>query len=141
MVIKLVLSGPLFNIITWRNVLIHRHFFLLRYASQEDGTWIRALLKDLTIEAGSGLVVLSPVDILGGYTSVKEKTNMSLSSTDIHLHLSLSVISLLLNLQNQVADALQFGDANPLTSCTNFERIWVSPKGIRPTCGLCHRDL
>lgn len=61
---------------------------------------------------------------------MKDKTNMSLSSTDIHLHLSLSVISLLLNLQNQVAGALQFGDANPLAPCTNFERLWVSPKGI-----------
>ncbi|XP_021714350.1 uncharacterized protein LOC110682332 isoform X2 [Chenopodium quinoa] len=106
------------------------------YASQEDGTWIRALLKDLTIEAGSGLVVLSPVDVLGGYTSVKEKTNISLSSTDLHLHLSLSIISLLLNLQTQVSSALQFGDANPLASCTNFERIWVSPKENGPQCNL-----
>ncbi|XP_010679516.3 uncharacterized protein LOC104894866 isoform X2 [Beta vulgaris subsp. vulgaris] len=106
------------------------------YASQEDGTWIRALLKDLTIEAGSGLIVLTPVDVSGGYTSVKDKTNMSLSSTDIHLHLSLSVISLLLNLQNQVAGALQFGDANPLAPCTNFERLWVSPKDNRSQCSL-----
>ncbi|XP_057544625.1 uncharacterized protein LOC130823840 isoform X3 [Amaranthus tricolor] len=106
------------------------------YASQEDGTWIRALLKDLTLEAGSGLVVLSPVDVSGGYTSVKDKTNMSLSSTDINLQLSLSVISLLLNLQNQVTDALQFGDTNPLAPCTNFERLWVSPKENGPQCNL-----
>ena len=109
---------------------LYLQFSLCRYASQEDGTWIRALLKDLTLEAGSGLVVLSPVDVSGGYTSVKDKTNMSLSSTDINLQLSLSVISLLLNLQNQVTDALQFGDTNPLAPCTNFERLWVSPKGI-----------
>ncbi|KAL2906379.1 putative vacuolar protein sorting-associated protein 13F [Bienertia sinuspersici] len=112
------------------------NFFFLRYASQEDGTWIRALLKDLTVEAGSGLVVLNPVDVLGGYTSVKDKTNMSLSSTDIHLHLSLSVISLLLNLQNQVSGALQFGDANPLATCTNFERLWVSPTENGRQCNL-----
>jgi vacuolar protein sorting-associated protein 13A/C len=115
---------------------------LCRYASQEDGTWIRALLKDLTLEAGSGLVVLSPVDVSGGYTSVKDKTNMSLSSTDINLHLSLSVISLLLNLQNQVTGALQFGDAIPLAPCTNFERLWVSPKGTwTDTQDLCHHGL
>ncbi|XP_017974971.1 PREDICTED: uncharacterized protein LOC18603726 [Theobroma cacao] len=98
------------------------------YASKENDTWIRAVVKDLTIEAGSGLIILDPLDISGGYTSIKEKTNMSLLSTDICIHLSLSAISLLLNLQNQAAAALQFGNAVPLAPCTNFDRIWVSPK-------------
>lgn len=102
------------------------------YACKEEDTWIRALLKDFTIEAGSGLIILNPVDVSGGYTSVKDKTNMSLISTDIHLHFSLGVISLLLNLQSQVAGALQLGNANPLVPCTNFERLWVSPKESGP---------
>ncbi|GAB4828173.1 hypothetical protein Ancab_035090 [Ancistrocladus abbreviatus] len=106
------------------------------YASKEDDTWIRALIKDLTMEAGSGLIILDPVDITGGYTSVKDKTNMSLTSTDIHFHLSLSVISLLLNLQNQAYTALQFGNANPLAPCTNYERLWVSPKENGPHYNL-----
>lgn len=82
------------------------------------------------VETGSGLIILDPVDISGGYTSVKEKTNMSLTSTDIYMHLSLSALSLLLNLQSQVTGALQSGNAIPLASCTNFHRIWVSPKGM-----------
>lgn len=86
-------------------------------------------MKDLTVEAGSGLMILDPVDISGGYTSVKEKTNMSLISTDICVHLSLSVISLLLNLLNQATTALQFGNAIPLAPCSNFDRVWVSPRG------------
>lgn len=86
-------------------------------------------MKDLTVEAGSGLMILDPVDISGGYTSINEKTNMSLISTDICMHLSLSAISLLLNLQNQAAAALQFGNAVPLVPCTNFDRVWISPKG------------
>ncbi|KAM7278379.1 hypothetical protein ACFE04_005513 [Oxalis oulophora] len=98
------------------------------YASKENDTWIRALVKDLTVEAGSGLVILELMDISGGYTSVKEKTNMSLISTDICIHLSLSAISLLLNLQTQVAAALEFGNAIPLAPCANFDRLWVSPK-------------
>ncbi|XWS14258.1 hypothetical protein CRYUN_Cryun36dG0107400 [Craigia yunnanensis] len=98
------------------------------YASKENDTWIRALVKDLTIEAGSGLIILDPLDISGGYTSIKEKTNMSLMLTDICIHLSLGAISLLLNLQNQAAAALQFGNATPLAPCINFDRIWVSPK-------------
>lgn len=106
------------------------------YASKENDTWIRALLKDLTVESGSGLIVLDPVDISGGYTSVKDKTNISLVSTDICIHLSLRVISLVLNLQNQAADALQFGNANPLSPCTNFDQIWVSPKGNGPCNNL-----
>ncbi|XP_062108869.1 uncharacterized protein LOC133819601 isoform X1 [Humulus lupulus] len=106
------------------------------YASKENDTWIRALVKDLTVEAGSGLIVLYPVDISGGYTSVKEKTNMSLISTNICIHLSLSVISLMLNLQNQAFAALQFGNIIPLAPCTNFDRIWVSPKENGPGYNL-----
>lgn len=87
-------------------------------------------MKDLSIEAGSGLVLLDPVDISGGYTSVKEKTNMSLISTNICIHLSLGAISLILNLQSQASAALQFGNAIPLAPCTHFDRLWVSPKGL-----------
>ncbi|KAF3970469.1 hypothetical protein CMV_005848 [Castanea mollissima] len=98
------------------------------YASKENDTWIRALVKDLTVEAGSGFIILDPVDISGGYTSVKDKTNISLISTDICIHLSLSAISVILNLQKQAAAALEFGNAIPLAPCTNFDRLWVSPK-------------
>ncbi|KAL3812236.1 hypothetical protein ACJIZ3_013504 [Penstemon smallii] len=102
--------------------------FSFMYAAKEDDTWIKGLLKDLTVEAGSGLVVLDPVDMSWGYTSVKDKTSISLMSSDIYAHLSLSVISLILNLQSQASTALQFGNADPLSPCTNFDRIWVSPK-------------
>ncbi|CAI0626408.1 unnamed protein product [Linum tenue] len=98
------------------------------YASKENDTWIRAAVKDLSVEAGSGLMILDPVDISGGYTSIKDKTDTSLISTDVCFHLSLSTISLLLNLQSQATAALQFGNAIPLAPCTNFDRIWVSPK-------------
>lgn len=105
-------------------------FTFIRFASKESDRWIRGLIKDLTFESGSGLIVLDPVDISGGYTSFKEKINISFLSTDICLHLSLSVLSLLLNLHSQATAALQFGNADPLYPCTNFERVWVSPKGI-----------
>lgn len=104
--------------------------FSFMYASKESDRWIRGLIKDLTVESGSGLIVLDPVDISGGYTSFKEKINISFLSTDICVHLSLSVLSLLLNLHSQAAAALQFGNADPLCPCTNFERIWVSSKEI-----------
>lgn len=106
------------------------------YASKENDTWARSLVKDLTVEAGSGLVILEPVDISGGYTSVKDKTNISLVSSDICIHLSLNVLSLLLQLQEQATAALQFGNANPLASCTNFKRVWVSPEGALPGYNL-----
>lgn len=106
------------------------------YASKENDTWARVLLKDFTIEAGSGLVILEPMDVSGGYTSVKDKTSISMVSSDICIHLSLSVSLLLLKLQNQAFDALQFGKVNPLVSCTNFKRIWVSPKGDFPGYNL-----
>ncbi|XP_073012998.1 uncharacterized protein [Typha latifolia] len=103
--------------------------FSFMYASKQNDVWARSIVKDLTIEAGSGLIILEPVDISGGYTSAKDKTNVSLASTDICIHLSLTVASLLLKLQNQALAALQFGNIDPLTSCTNFKRVWVSPKG------------
>lgn len=81
------------------------------------------------MEAGSGLLVLEPVDVSWKYTSVSEKTNVILTSTDVCIHLSLSVASLLLKLQDQTFAALQFGNINPLVSCTNFKRVWTSPKG------------
>ncbi|KAL4271464.1 hypothetical protein GQ457_13G023380 [Hibiscus cannabinus] len=98
------------------------------YAYKENDTWIRAMVKDLTIETGSGLIILDPLDISGGYTSIKEKTNISLISTDICVHLSLGAISLILNLQNQATATLQVGNAIPLAPCISFDRIWVSPK-------------
>ncbi|KAJ0228735.1 Vacuolar protein sorting-associated protein 13 [Hirschfeldia incana] len=110
--------------------------FNFMYASKENDIWVRTLLKNLVVETGSGLIILDPVDISLGYTSVKEKTNMSLTSTDIYFHLSLSALSLLLNLQSQVTGALQSGNAIPLASCTNFHRIWVSPKENGPRNNL-----
>ncbi|KAF9594340.1 hypothetical protein IFM89_030469 [Coptis chinensis] len=104
----------------------------IRYALKENDTWIRTLVKDLTVEAGSGIAILDPLDISGGYTSLKDKTNVSLISTDVCIRLPLSVISLVLKLQNQVIAALQLGNASPLASCTNFNRLWVSPKGNGP---------
>ncbi|XP_038986983.1 uncharacterized protein LOC103722332 isoform X2 [Phoenix dactylifera] len=106
------------------------------YALKENDTWARCLMKDLTVEAGSGLVVIQPIDISGGYTSVKDKTNISVTSTDLCIHLSLSVASLLLKLQNQALAALQFGNINPLTCCTSFKRLWVSPEGELPGYNL-----
>ncbi|PIA59067.1 hypothetical protein AQUCO_00400135v1 [Aquilegia coerulea] len=98
------------------------------YASKENDTWIRTLVKDLTVEAGSGIVILDPKVIPGGYTSLKDKPNISLTHS--------RVISLVLNLQNQVVAALQLGNACPLASCTNFNRISVSEKGNGPGYNL-----
>ncbi|KAL6634351.1 hypothetical protein ACP70R_027022 [Stipagrostis hirtigluma subsp. patula] len=110
--------------------------FSFMYASKEKDIWARSAIKDLTIEAGSGLLVLEPVDVSWKYTSVNEKTNIVLASTDICIHLSLSVASLLLKLQSQTLAALQFGNISPLVSCTNFKRIWSSPNGDLPGYNL-----
>ncbi|KAK8929011.1 hypothetical protein KSP39_PZI017866 [Platanthera zijinensis] len=129
---KLALDNPLHL----EKLLRARMDLRFMYASKENDTWARALVKDFTIEAGSGLVILEPMDVSGGYTSVKDKTSISLLSSDVCIHLSLSVASLLLKLQNQAFEALQFGKVNPLVSCTNFKRIWVSPKGDFPGYNL-----
>uniref|UniRef100_A0ACD5YZI2 Uncharacterized protein n=1 Tax=Avena sativa TaxID=4498 RepID=A0ACD5YZI2_AVESA len=110
--------------------------FSFMYASKEKDIWARSVVKDLTIEAGSGLLVLEPVDFSWKYTSVSEKTNIILTTSEICIHLSLSVASLLLKLQNQTLAALQFGNINPLVSCTNFKRVWTSSEGCLPGYNL-----
>ncbi|CAL5058295.1 unnamed protein product [Urochloa decumbens] len=110
--------------------------FSFMYASKEKDIWARSVVKDLTIEAGSGLLVLEPVDVSWKYTSINEKANIVLTSTDVCIHLSLSVASLMLKLQNQTLAALQFGNISPLVSCTNFNRIWSSPNGDLPGYNL-----
>ncbi|BAF08745.2 Os02g0470400 [Oryza sativa Japonica Group] len=85
--------------------------FSFMYASKEKDIWARSVVKDLTIEAGSGLLVLEPVDVSWKYTSVSEKTNIVLASTD-------------------------FGNNNPLVSCINFKRVWTSPNGELPGYNL-----
>ncbi|CAN6447305.1 unnamed protein product [Victoria cruziana] len=107
------------------------------YASKEKDTWVRALVKDLSIEAGSGLVVLDPIEVSGGYTSVNDKTNIFVQCTDICIHLPLSVISLALHLQNDAFAALQIGNDNFLSPCTNFRQIWASEKGNSSGLNLC----
>lgn len=102
-----------------------------RYAAKEKDTQMHAVVKDLMVEAGSGLNVLDPVDLSAGYTSVGDKTSISMQSTDICIHLSLSSLALLINLINQASLARKFGNRNPLSPCTNFDRLWVSPKGAR----------
>ncbi|KAE8733151.1 hypothetical protein F3Y22_tig00001478pilonHSYRG00148 [Hibiscus syriacus] len=123
--VRLIVESDCKSAVEW----VHFSALAPVFASKEKDTWIRALVKDLTVEAGSGLTILDPLDIYGGYTSIKDKTNMSLMLTDICIHLSLGgAISLILNLLNQATAALQFGNAIPLAPCINFDRIWVSPK-------------
>ncbi|KAJ3675683.1 hypothetical protein LUZ60_004725 [Juncus effusus] len=110
--------------------------FSFMYVSKGNDIFSRLSIKDLTVEAGSGLVVLEPMDISGSFSSVKERVSFNAMSTDICIRLSLAVSSLLLKLQNQTISALQFGNINPLVSCTNFEQIWVSPKGDSPGYNL-----
>ncbi|KAL0925485.1 hypothetical protein M5K25_003821 [Dendrobium thyrsiflorum] len=129
---KLALDNPLHL----EKLLRARLDLRFMYASKENDTWARALVKDFTIESGSGLLILEPMDVSGGYTSVKDKTSISMLSSDICIHLSLSVASLLLKLQNQAFEAVQCGKVNPLVSCTNFKRIWISPKGVLPGYNL-----
>ena len=91
---------------------------------------MRALVKDFTLEAGSGPIVMDPIDLSGGYSCTKNKTNISIVSSDLYLHLSLSVASLLLQLENQAAKVLQFGNSHPLATCTNFKQLWVAQRGL-----------
>ncbi|XP_078433928.1 calcium-dependent lipid-binding family protein isoform X2 [Wolffia australiana] len=99
------------------------------YAEKENDTWVKALLKDFTVEAGSGLIVIDPTDFSGGYSSTKNKTSISINLSDLYVHLSLSVASLLIQLEKQAIEAFQFGNESILAMCTNFKRLWVSQRG------------
>lgn len=117
------------NILEGEKLLRAKLDINLMYAAKENDIWIRAFVKGLTVESGSGLVVLDPVDISGEYTCVQDKTSVSVMTTDIYVHLSLSVLRLLLRLQDETVAALQFGSANALSRCTHFDRIWIDKRG------------
>lgn len=117
------------NILKGEKLLRAKLDINLMYAAKENDRWIRAFVKGLTVESGSGLAVLDPVDISGEYTCVQDKTNVSVMTTDIYVHLSLSVLRLLLRLQDETVSALQFGSANALSRCTHFDRIWIDKRG------------
>eukprot|EP01018_Ginkgo_biloba_P025446 Gb_15429 [translate_table: standard] len=117
------------NILKGEKLLRAKMDFNLMYATKENDSWIRALVKGLTVESGSGLVVVDPVDMSGEYTCVQDKSSLSVITTDIYIHLSFSVLRLLLRLQDEAVAALQFGSANALSRCTHFDRIWVDKAG------------
>ncbi|KAH9312827.1 hypothetical protein KI387_027862 [Taxus chinensis] len=117
------------NILTVEKLLRAKMDFNLMYATKENDRWVRGLVKGLTVESGSGLDMLDPVDISGEYSCVQDKTSISVITTDIYIHLSFSVLRLLLRLQDEAVAALQFGSANVISCCTHFDRIWVDKRG------------
>ncbi|XP_059076567.1 uncharacterized protein LOC131042467 isoform X2 [Cryptomeria japonica] len=116
-------------ILTREKLLRAKMDFNLMYAAKESDRWVRGLVKGLTVESGSGLAMLDPVDISGEYSCVQDKTSISVITTDIYIHLSFSILRLLQRLQDEAVAALQFGSANVISSCTHFNRIWVDRTG------------
>ncbi|PTQ34792.1 hypothetical protein MARPO_0076s0036 [Marchantia polymorpha] len=104
--------------------------FNLMYASKGKDRWIKGNVKSLTIEGGSGIVVVDPLDVTGEYSCVQDKTSMLVVSSDISMRLSYNVISLVLRIQQDAASTFYFGDARPVLPCTHFDRILVTNSGI-----------
>lgn len=100
-----------------------------RYASKGKDRWIKGNVKSLTIEGGSGIVVVDPLDVTGEYSCVQDKTSMLVVSSDISMRLSYNVISLVLRIQQDAASTFYFGDARPVLPCTHFDRILVTNSG------------
>lgn len=104
--------------------------FVDRLATKGKDQWIRGQIKNLSIEGGSGIVVVDPLDVTGEYTCVQDKTSMIIGTTDISMRLSFNVISLVLRFHQDAVSTFRFRDAYPVLPCTHFDRIWVTNTGL-----------
>lgn len=87
------------------------------------------MVKGLTVEGGSGLVVVDPVDVSAEYACVQEKITFLAGASDISTRLSFNVLSLILRFQDDAFSTFKFGGAQALSRCTHFDRIWVNVSG------------
>ncbi len=83
-------------------------------------------MKGLTIEGGSGLVVVDPVDISAEYACVQDRMTMMVAVSDISMRLSFSVISLVLRFHDDALSTFHLAGMSPLSRCTHFDRIWAN---------------
>lgn len=104
--------------------------FLGRVASKGNDQWVKGHIKSLSIEGGSGIVVVDPLDVTGDYTCVQDKTSMTITTSDISMRLSFNVISLVLRFHQDAVSTFRFRDADPVLPCTHFDRIWVTNTGL-----------
>ncbi|CAM6102066.1 unnamed protein product [Calypogeia fissa] len=107
--------------------------FNLMLASKGKDQWVRGHIKSLSIEGGSGIVVVDPLDVTGDYTCIQDKTSMTIATSDISMRLSFNVISLFLRFHQDSVSTFRFRDAAPVLPCTHFDRIWVTNTGSSPS--------
>lgn len=100
-----------------------------RIASKGNDKWIKGMVKGLTVEGGSGLVVVDPLDISADYSCVQDKITLFAGATDISMRLSFNVLSLILRFHDDAFSTFRFGGAPALARCTHFDRIWVNVSG------------
>ncbi|KAJ7520814.1 hypothetical protein O6H91_19G024000 [Diphasiastrum complanatum] len=103
--------------------------FNFMLALKGNDRWIKAFLKGLNVEAGSGLAVVDPLDVSGEYVCAHDKTNFYATVTEISIRLSLNVLRLMMRLQADIASKFQIGGVNALSQCTHFDRIWIDHSG------------
>lgn len=104
----------------------------LRIASKGDDKWIKGMVKRLTVEGGSGRVVVDSLDASAEYSCVQEKISLTVGVSDISTPLSFNVLSLILRFRDDAFSTFKFGGAPALAQCTHSDRIWVNVSG---TCG------
>ncbi|KAG0568137.1 hypothetical protein KC19_7G189300 [Ceratodon purpureus] len=102
-------------------------------ASKGNDKWIKGMVKGLTVEGGSGLVVVDPLDVSAEYACVQEKITLTAGASDISTRLSFNVLSLILRFQDDAFSTFKFGVAPALSRCTHFDRIWVNVSGDNTT--------
>jgi vacuolar protein sorting-associated protein 13A/C len=100
-----------------------------RIASKGNDKWIKGIVKGLTVEGGSGLVVVDPLEASAEYSCVQEKITLTAVVSDISTRLTFSVLSLILRFQDDAFSTFKLGAAPALARCTHFDRIWVNASG------------
>lgn len=97
-----------------------------RFASKGRDQWIRGMVKGLSLEGGSGVVVLDPLDVQTEYSRVQDRISISVTTSDVSMRLSFNVIRLILRFQEDAILRFNVGGDQVVSRCTHFDRIWVN---------------
>lgn len=109
--------------------LLPLHMWHFRVKSKGNDKWIKGVAKGLTVEGGSGLVVVDPLDASAEYECVQEKITLTAVISGISTRLTFNVLSLILRFQDDAFSTFKLGAAPVLARCTHFDRIWVNASG------------
>ncbi|KAL2636221.1 hypothetical protein R1flu_007700 [Riccia fluitans] len=100
-----------------------------RFILKGEDMELNAQVNGLTVEAGSGIHVLEPVDMAVKYSKVSGKQHVHVAMSEVITNFSFSVLQLILRLQTDVMSFLRITSEQTTARCSDFDKIWAEDEG------------